>query len=64
MTFGEYVAQFLPCSRSEGSWLRYLPDAYKGPAADRTDESKTEELTDLIDGLGEPHPPVDSSLVD
>ena len=63
MTFGEYV-QFYGLSRSEGLVLRYLADAYKALRQTVPDEAKTEELTDLIEWLGELVRQVDSSLID
>src|SRR5580658_5830079 len=63
MTFGEYV-QFYSLSRSEGIVLRYLADAYKALKQTVPDEAKTEELTDLIEWLGELIRQVDSSLID
>jgi hypothetical protein len=44
--------------------LRYLADAYKALRQTVPDEAKTEELTDLIEWLGELIRQVDSSLVD
>ena len=63
MTFGEYV-QFYSLARSEGVVLRYLADAYKALRQTVPDEAKTEEVTDLIEWLGELIRQVDSSLVD
>jgi hypothetical protein len=63
MTFAEYV-QFYGLPRSEGIVLRYLADAYKALRQTVPDEAKTEELTDLIEWLGELIRQVDSSLVD
>src|SRR3984885_9920622 len=63
MTFGEYV-HFYSLSRSEGLVLRYLADAYKALRQTVPDEAKTEELTDLIEWLGELVRQVDSSLID
>src|ERR1700684_4535014 len=63
MTFGEYV-QFYSLSRSEGIVLRYLADAYKALKQTVPDEAKNEELTDLIEWLGELIRQVDSSLID
>jgi superfamily II RNA helicase len=63
MTFPEYV-QLYGLSRSEGIVLRYLADAYKALRQTVPDEAKTEELTDLIEWLGELIRQVDSSLVD
>src|ERR1700726_971904 len=63
LTFSEYVA-FYGLSRSEGLVLRYLADAYKALRQTVPDEAKTEELTDLIEWLGENVRQVDSSLLD
>src|SRR5579862_528268 len=63
MTFPEYV-QFYSLSRSEGVVLRYLADAYKALRQTGPDQAKTEELTDLIEWLGELVRQVDSSLID
>ena len=63
LTFAEYVA-FYGLSRSEGLVLRYLADAYKALRQTVPDEAKTEELTDLIEWLGEMVRQVDSSLID
>ncbi|MFC0527051.1 DEAD/DEAH box helicase [Phytohabitans kaempferiae] len=63
MTFTEYVA-FYGLSRSEGLVLRYLADAYKALRQTVPDEAKTEELTDLVEWLGELVRQVDSSLLD
>jgi len=63
LTFAEYVA-FYGLSRSEGLVLRYLADAYKALRQTVPDEAKTEDLTDLIEWLGEIVRQVDSSLID
>jgi superfamily II RNA helicase len=63
LTFPEYVAYY-QLSRSEGLVLRYLADAYKALRQTVPDEAKTEELTDLIEWLGETVRQVDSSLLD
>jgi superfamily II RNA helicase len=63
LTFSEYVA-FYGLSRSEGLVLRYLADSYKALRQTVPDEAKTEELTDLIEWLGEIVRQVDSSLLD
>src|SRR4029077_3578485 len=63
MTFAEYVA-FYGLTRSEGLVLRYLADAYKALRQTVPDEAKTEDLTDLIEWLGELIRQVDSSLID
>ena len=58
------VRGFYGLSRSEGLVLRYLADAYKALRQTVPDEAKTEELTDLIEWLGELVRQVDSSLID
>jgi superfamily II RNA helicase len=63
MTFTEYVS-FYGLARCEGLVLRYLADAYKAIRQTIPDEAKTEELTDLIEWLGELVRQVDSSLID
>ena len=63
MTFAEYVAYY-GLARSEGLVLRYLADAYKALQQTVPDEAKTEDLTDLIEWLGEIVRQVDSSLID
>jgi hypothetical protein len=63
MTFTEYVS-FYQLARSEGLVLRYLADAYKALRQSVPDEAKTEDLTDLIEWLGELVRQVDSSLLD
>ena len=63
LTFTEYVG-FYGLARSEGMVLRYLADAYKALRQTVPDDAKTEELTDLIEWLGETVRQVDSSLLD
>jgi superfamily II RNA helicase len=63
LTFTEYVG-FYGLTRSEGLVLRYLADAYKALRQTVPDDAKTEELTDLIEWLGEIVRQVDSSLID
>jgi Domain of unknown function (DUF3516) len=63
MSFTEYVG-FYQLSRSEGLVLRYLADAYKALRQTVPEEARTEELTDLIEWLGELVRQVDSSLID
>ncbi|GIF66430.1 DEAD/DEAH box helicase [Asanoa ishikariensis] len=63
MTFGEYVS-FYGLSRSEGLVLRYLADAYHALRRTVPEDSRTEELSDLIEWLGELVRQVDSSLLD
>jgi superfamily II RNA helicase len=63
MTFGEYVS-FYGLARSEGLVLRYLADAYKAMRQTVPEDARTEELSDLIEWLGELVRQVDSSLID
>jgi superfamily II RNA helicase len=63
MTFTEYVG-FYGLSRSEGLVLRYLADAYRALRQTVPEDTRTEELTDLIEWLGELVRQVDSSLLD
>jgi superfamily II RNA helicase len=63
MTFTEYVGYY-GLARSEGLVLRYLADAYKALGRTVPQEAKTEELTDLVEWLGELVRQVDSSLLD
>jgi len=63
MTFTEYIA-WCGLARSEGLLLRYLADTYKALRQTVPDEAKTEELTDLVEWLGEMVRQVDSSLLD
>ncbi|HET8615193.1 MAG TPA: DUF3516 domain-containing protein [Actinomycetales bacterium] len=63
MTFGELVAYY-GLARSEGLVLRYLTDAYKALRHTVPDSLKTDELTDLIEWLGETVRQTDSSLLD
>ncbi|MFF0312348.1 DEAD/DEAH box helicase [Streptosporangium sp. NPDC004379] len=63
MTFSDYV-QFYDLSRSEGTILRYLADAYRTLSRTIPEHLKTEDLVDLIEWLGELVRQVDSSLID
>ncbi|MEU4563610.1 DUF3516 domain-containing protein [Actinoplanes sp. NPDC023936] len=63
MTFTEYIS-FYGLSRSEGLVLRYLADAYRALRQTVPEDARTEELTDLIEWLGELVRQVDSSLLD
>jgi superfamily II RNA helicase len=63
MTFTEYIGYY-GLSRSEGLVLRYLAEAYKALRRTVPEEARTEELTDLIEWLGELVRQVDSSLID
>jgi superfamily II RNA helicase len=62
MTFGDYV-QYYQLARSEGLVLRYLSDAYKALKQTVPDDARTEELTDLVEWLGEVVRQTDSSLL-
>jgi hypothetical protein len=63
MTFVEYV-NFYGLSRSEGLVLRYLADAYRALRQTVPEDARTDELTDIIEWLGELVRQVDSSLID
>jgi superfamily II RNA helicase len=63
MTFHEYVA-FYQLARSEGLVLRYLADCYRALRQTVPEHARTDELTDLIEWLGELVRQVDSSLLD
>jgi superfamily II RNA helicase len=63
MTFTDYI-QFYELTRSEGTVLRYLADAYRTLSRTIPEHLKTEDLVDLIEWLGELVRQVDSSLID
>ncbi|MGV0791378.1 DEAD/DEAH box helicase [Mycolicibacterium sp. XJ1819] len=63
MTFREYVSEY-GLTRSEGAVLRYLSDAYKALRSGVPAAARTEELTDIVEWLGELVRQVDSSLLD
>ncbi|OLL71915.1 putative helicase [Pseudonocardia sp. Ae168_Ps1] len=63
MTFTEYVSHY-QLARSEGLVLRYLADAYRALRQTVPEHDRTEELTDLIEWLGELVRQTDSSLLD
>ncbi|HEV2343380.1 MAG TPA: DUF3516 domain-containing protein [Actinocrinis sp.] len=63
MTFSDYVAHY-QLARVEGIVLRYLADAFKALRHTVPDATKSEDLHDLIEWLGEIVRQVDSSLVD
>jgi uncharacterized protein YoaH (UPF0181 family) len=63
MGFSDYVAHY-GVARSEGLLLRYLTDAYKALAQSVPEESKTEQILEITDWLGETVRQVDSSLLD
>jgi hypothetical protein len=51
-------------TRSEGAVLRYLSDAFKALRSGVPTAARTEELTDIVEWLGELVRQVDSSLLD
>ena len=63
MTFGEYVG-FYGLQRSEGLLLRYLSDAYRALRQTVPESMRTDDLTDLLEWLGEVTRLTDSSLLD
>ncbi|CEA08045.1 ski2-like helicase [Arthrobacter saudimassiliensis] len=63
MGFGEYVA-FYGLARSEGIVLRYLADCYKALLHTVPPEALREDLSDIIEWLGELVRQTDSSLLD
>jgi hypothetical protein len=63
MTFTEYVA-FYGLTRSEGSVLRYLADAYNALRRTVPEDARDDALEDLVEWLGELVRQVDSSLLD
>ncbi|EYT61804.1 DEAD/DEAH box helicase [Dietzia sp. UCD-THP] len=63
MTFSDLVSAY-GLSRSEGSVLRYLTDAYRALRQTVPAELRTEEFDDLVEWLGELVRQVDSSLLD
>ena len=63
MTFAEYV-QVYSLDRTEGVLLRYLADAYRALRQTVPEEARTEELSELIEWLGELVRRTDSSLLD
>jgi superfamily II RNA helicase len=63
MTFTDYV-QHYGLARSEGLFLRYLSDAYKGLVQNVPEDAKTDAVFDLTEWLGETVRQVDSSLLD
>src|SRR5690606_37502418 len=63
MDFGEYV-RFYDLARSEGTVLRYLSDVYRALIRTVPMDTKTDELWDIIEWLGELVRQVDSSLLD
>ncbi len=63
MTFAEYI-RWYGLARSEGAVLRYLADAYRALRQTVPTSARTEELTDLIEWLGESVRQTDSSLLE
>jgi superfamily II RNA helicase len=63
MTFSEYIA-FYGLSRSEGTLLRYLTDAYRALRTGVPASARTEAVEDITVWLGELVHQVDSSLLD
>ena len=63
MTFREYVSLY-GLVRSEGALLRYLSDAFKALRSGVPAAARSEELTDVVEWLGELVRQVDSSLLD
>lgn len=62
-TFRELVNAY-GLTRSEGAVLRYLTDAYRALRSGVPAEARTEEVTDVVEWLGEVVRQVDSSLLD
>lgn len=62
-TFREYVSVY-GLVRAEGAVLRYLSDAFKALRSGVPTAARTEELTDIVEWLGELVRQVDSSLLD
>jgi hypothetical protein len=63
LTFKELVSVY-GLTRSEGAVLRYLSDAFKALRSGVPAAARTEELTDIVEWLGELVRQVDSSLLD
>jgi superfamily II RNA helicase len=63
MTFGEFIGYY-GLARSEGIVLRYLSDAYKALKQTVPPDKVNEDLTDIIEWLGEVVRQTDSSLLD
>jgi len=62
-TFREYVSVY-GLTRSEGAVLRYLSDAFKALRSGVPAAARTEDVTDIVEWLGELVRQVDSSLLD
>ena len=63
LTFREFVSAY-GLTRSEGAVLRYLSDAFKALRSGVPAAARTEEVTDIVEWLGELVRQVDSSLLD
>ncbi|GHS88984.1 DEAD/DEAH box helicase [Actinomycetota bacterium] len=63
MTFAEYVSYY-QLDRTEGVLLRYLADAYRALRQTVPEDARTEELSELVEWLGELVRRTDSSLLD
>jgi hypothetical protein len=63
MTFREFVGTY-GLTRSEGAVLRYLSDAVRALRSGVPAAARTDEVTDLVEWLGELVRQVDSSLLD
>jgi hypothetical protein len=62
-TFREFISVY-GLTRSEGAVLRYLSDAFKALRSSVPAAARTEEVTDIVEWLGELVRQVDSSLLD
>ncbi|KQS69363.1 RNA helicase [Modestobacter sp. Leaf380] len=62
-TFRELVNEY-QLTRSEGAVLRYLSDAFKALRSGVPADARTEDVTDIVEWLGELVRQVDSSLLD
>ena len=62
-TFREFVSVY-GLTRSEGAVLRYLSDAFKALRSSVPATARTDEVTDIVEWLGEVVRQVDSSLLD
>jgi superfamily II RNA helicase len=62
-TFREYVSVY-GLTRAEGAVLRYLSDAFKALRSGVPAAARTEDVTDIVEWLGELVRQVDSSLLD
>jgi superfamily II RNA helicase len=63
LTFREFVNAY-GLTRAEGAVLRYLSDAFKALRSGVPASARTEEVTDVVEWLGELVRQVDSSLLD